>query len=52
VRLSSIFDWYKKDFTRSGRTLIEYINQYSTTRINQDAAISFKDYNWNLNEQK
>jgi len=52
VRLSSIFDWYKKDFTGNGRTLIEYINQYSNIRINQDAVISFKDYNWNLNEQK
>ena len=51
AKLSSIFDWYKKDFKENG-TVIDYINQYSNTRINPEATISYKDYNWNLNEAK
>lgn len=51
AKLSSIFDWYKKDFKENG-TLIEYINQYSNTKINSGANISYKEYNWNLNEAK
>ncbi|MCG9970481.1 DUF547 domain-containing protein [Christiangramia crocea] len=52
VKLSSIFDWYKGDFTEDGMTLIDYVNQYSDTRINSGASISFKEYDWNLNEAK
>ena len=51
VKLSSIFDWYKKDFQDNG-TVIDYINQYSNTKINSGASISYKEYNWNLNEAK
>ncbi len=52
ARLSSIFDWYKKDFTRTAKTLVEYINQYSDTKLNSKAKISYMDYNWNLNDVK
>ncbi|TBW29914.1 DUF547 domain-containing protein [Gramella sp. KN1008] len=52
VKLSSIFDWYKGDFTEDGQSLIEYVNRYSNIRINSDASVSFKDYDWNLNEAK
>lgn len=52
-KLSSIFDWYQKDFTVNGKTdVIGYINQYSKTKINANATITYKNYNWNLNEQK
>ena len=52
-KLSSIFDWYQKDFKVNGKQdVIGYINQYSKTKINTGAAITYKDYNWNLNEQK
>ncbi|MBA3829345.1 MAG: DUF547 domain-containing protein [Taibaiella sp.] len=49
--LSNYFDWYKKDFQKHG-TVIEYINQYSRVKIHKDAAVSFMDYDWSLNEQK
>ena len=50
-KISSIFDWYKKDFTVNGkRDVIGYINQYSTVKINPDSKVKYKDYNWNLNE--
>ncbi|GEM_PF-347495 len=47
--LSSLFDWYKGDFTKSG-SLVDFINKYSTTKAQQNASISHKEYNWMLNE--
>ncbi|MDT0556291.1 DUF547 domain-containing protein [Patiriisocius hiemis] len=52
-KVSSIFDWYKKDYTVNGnQDVIGYINQYSDTKINKTATLSFKEYNWNLNEKE
>ncbi len=50
ARLSAIFDWYKGDFNENSKNLIDYINQYSETKINPGAKITFKEYNWDLNE--
>lgn len=51
-RLSSIFKWYKKDYKINGKAdLIGFINQYSKVKISSSAKISYKTYNWNLNEQ-
>ncbi|SNS52308.1 Protein of unknown function, DUF547 [Ekhidna lutea] len=49
--LSKLFNWYGGDFNNNG-TLIEYINQYSSTKLSKDADIEWKDYDWALNEQK
>ena len=50
--LSSIFDWYKKDFIVNGEVdVIAYINNYSVTKIDSTATISYKNYDWRLNEQ-
>ncbi len=49
--LSKIFKWYKKDFNLDGDNLISFINKYSSIKINADADIDYKDYNWNLNEK-
>jgi hypothetical protein len=49
AELSSIFSWFKGDFTKKG-SLINYINQYANTKLKADAKISHLDYNWNLNE--
>ncbi len=49
IQLSKIFSWFKGDFTKKG-TLIEFLNTYSTTKINSEAASSFLDYSWSLNE--
>jgi hypothetical protein len=49
AELSSIFSWFKSDFTRNGG-LIDYINQYANVKLNKDAKISYKEYNWFLNE--
>jgi len=47
VALSKIFDWYGEDFG----DLISFLNKYSSTKIANDAAISFRDYNWALNSK-
>lgn len=49
IEISSIFDWFSADF-KNKRTLIYFLNQYSATKINKDAKVKYKDYNWNLNE--
>ncbi len=52
AELSSIFDWYANDFKVNGiDNVIEYINQYSNTRINLGATITYLEYNWGLNEK-
>ncbi len=51
-KLSSIFDWYQKDFVVNGKKdVIGYINQYSNNKIKSGATLSYKNYDWNLNEQ-
>ena len=49
IQISSIFSWFKEDFTRHG-TLIDFLNQYSKVKILRGAKITFLEYDWNLNE--
>lgn len=44
--LSKLFDWYKTDFG----DLISFINKYSKLKLTTKATISYKEYNWSLNE--
>ena len=49
-KISSLFDWYKKDFMVNGKAdIIAFINIYSTIKINPNAKISYMKYDWNLN---
>lgn len=45
VEISKIFDWYGGDFGN----IIDYLNQYSTTKINSDATVKYMEYDWDLN---
>ncbi len=45
IEVSKIFEWYAVDFGN----LIDYLNKYSDTKINANAKISYKEYNWDLN---
>jgi len=47
--ISSIFKWYKGDFTGNG-TLIDFLNKYSPVKIKSSAEISYLDYDWSLND--
>ncbi|MFD0989967.1 DUF547 domain-containing protein [Mariniflexile jejuense] len=49
LKLSKIFQWFSKDFKQNG-SLIDFLNKYSEVKISNNAKISFKDYNWDLNE--
>jgi hypothetical protein len=49
IEISEIFNWFSGDFKTKG-TLIDFLNQYSSTKINKKATVKFKTYNWNLNE--
>lgn len=51
VQISSIFDWYKQDFTKKG-SVIDYINKYAKTPVKPKAKISYLTYDWSLNEKK
>ena len=48
VQISSIFDWFKGDFTKIG-SVIDFLNIYSETEISPKAKISFLKYDWTLN---
>lgn len=48
VQISSIFDWFKDDFTKNG-SVIDFLNKYSETEISPKAKISFLKYDWTLN---
>ena len=49
AEVSSLFDWYKEDFTKQG-TVIDFINKYTQTKLDASAKITYKTYNWSLNE--
>ncbi|WP_299059800.1 DUF547 domain-containing protein [uncultured Polaribacter sp.] len=48
IQISSIFDWFKVDFTKEG-TVIDYLNKYANTEISKKAKTSYLKYDWTLN---
>lgn len=49
-KLSMIFNWYAMDFNTDGKTVRDFVNRYATVKIQEDAKISYLDYDWSLNE--
>ena len=49
AEISSIFSWFKKDFERDG-SLIDFLNRYSDVPLQPTTKITFKEYDWSLNE--
>jgi len=45
ITVSKIFEWYAVDFG----DLISFLNKYSATAIDAGATISYKEYDWALN---
>ncbi len=45
AQLSKLFEWYASDFGK----LRAYLNQYLATPLQEDASISYKEYDWALN---
>lgn len=50
VKISSIFDWYVKDFGGSKASAIKFINAYRTTAIPSAYKVGYYNYDWSLNE--
>jgi len=50
--LSEIFRWYERDFTATGKSALEYINQFRTEKIPNSYAVDYYKYDWSLNEYK
>ncbi len=50
VLFSEIMKWFKDDFTKDGKSLIDYVNQYRKTPIPKTMEVGFYTYNWKLNE--
>lgn len=50
LEVSKIFDWYASDFG-GANNVATYIQNYTTTTIAPNATVTFKNYNWALNEQ-
>ena len=48
IEVSKMFEWYKGDFTEKN-SLIDYINKYSNIKVNDNAEITYLEYDWNLN---
>ncbi len=46
VKASKIFEWYATDFGN----LIEFLNKYSTSKINSNTKLEYAEYDWSLNE--
>ncbi len=49
IKISKIFKWFSADFIKEG-TMIDFLNQYSEIKIDQDARIEHLDYHWGLND--
>ncbi len=54
AKVSSIFKWYRGDFTKGGRTLGAYMAQYAEPAVadfllKKGDAMEFLDYDWSLN---
>ncbi|WP_459211257.1 DUF547 domain-containing protein [Aquimarina rhabdastrellae] len=48
LKVSRIFDWYKKDFEGKG-SIEDFINRYSEVQVSKIAKDNFKEYDWTLN---
>jgi hypothetical protein len=53
VWLSSILDFYAKDFAPDGKskTLVEYVNRYRDEPVDSGLDVKFVPYDWTLNRQ-
>ena len=48
--ISKIFMWYNGDFNEN-MELWEYLNKYSSIKLNETSEIDYVDYDWQLNDQ-
>lgn len=49
-QVSQLFEWYAADFQQKDGSVVAFINRYAATKIKENATLTYKPYNWNLNE--
>ena len=49
AKLSKIFSWFGGDFKKTSPSVVAFINQYSTIRLDASAEIEYLTYDWGLN---
>lgn len=51
AQISELFNWYKDDFlkTEGVKNIQDYLNKFSTIKVNSKTSISYLTYNWSLN---
>jgi Protein of unknown function, DUF547 len=52
AELSKIFTWFEGDFKKISPSVIAFINKYAAVKLNENAKLTYWDYDWKLNEQK
>ena len=52
VEVSEIFNWYSKDFAATGKSTLQYINQFREKPIPSDYKVRTYQYDWSLNIKK
>jgi len=50
--ISQIFEWYREDFTRAGRSILEYINRYRNEKLTEGVKLYHYPYDWTLNDTR
>lgn len=50
IKISEIFNWFGGDFKTKKTSVIDFINNYSTVKINKKAKVKYLEYNWSLNK--
>ena len=49
IKISEIFNWFGGDFKTKKTSVIDFINKYSTSKINKETKVKYLEYNWSLN---
>lgn len=52
LQISEIFNWYAGDFTKTSKSVLEYINGYLNEKVAANTKTSFYTYDWSLNDSK
>lgn len=52
VLVSEIFKWYEPDFLKENKSIIQFINSYRNSPIDEKYNMDYYPYNWKINDIK
>jgi hypothetical protein len=52
VLVSEIFKWYREDFLKENKSIIQFINKYRNTPIDEKSSMDYYTYSWRINDIK